>query len=71
LLTYDLGTQGNITRIKASLENREIIDLWGDKIEFIDPLFSLWFNAIYLGEKLKGSKIRTSIPGKLICLNCD
>jgi len=51
LATYDLGTQGNITRIKSSLENSEIIDLWGDKIEFIDPLFRLWFIEIYLGKK--------------------
>ncbi len=51
LTTYDLGTQGNITRIKSSLENSEIIDLWGDKIEFIDPLFRLWFIQIYLGKR--------------------
>lgn len=51
LTTYDLGTQGNITRIKSSLENSEIIDLWGDKIEFIDPLFRLWFIEIYLNKK--------------------
>lgn len=50
LTSYDLGTQGNITRIKSSLENSEIIDLWGDKIEFIDPLFRLWFIRIYLGK---------------------
>ena len=51
LTNYDLGTQGNITRIKSSLENSEIIDLWGDKIEFIDPLFRLWFIEIYLNKK--------------------
>lgn len=51
LSTYDLGTQGNISRIKSSLENSEIIDLWGDKIEFIDPLFKLWFIQIYLGKR--------------------
>jgi hypothetical protein len=51
LRTYDLGTQGNISRIKSSLENSEIIDLWGDKIEFFDPLFSLWFIEIYPGRK--------------------
>lgn len=51
LTNYNLGTQGNIARIKSSLENSEIIDLWGDKIEFIDPLFRLWFIEIYLGKK--------------------
>jgi len=39
LATFDLGAQSNIKKIKSTLENREIIDLWSDKIEFIDPLF--------------------------------
>lgn len=52
LSTYDLGVQGNITRIKSALENREIIDLWGDKIEFIDPLFRLWFIGVYRGNRI-------------------
>jgi hypothetical protein len=52
LSNYDLGAQSNIKRIKTALENREIIDLWGDKIEFIDPLFKLWFWVIYMGKRL-------------------
>jgi len=52
LSTFDLGAQSNIKKIKSTLENREIIDLWGDKIEFIDPLFKLWFWVIYLGKRL-------------------
>ena len=52
LSTYDIGVQGIIKRIKSSLENREIIDLWGEKIEFIDPLFKLWFWVIYHGKRL-------------------
>jgi len=51
LANYDLGAQGNTTRIKAALESREIIDLWGEHIEFIDPLFKLWFKRIYLGSR--------------------
>ncbi len=51
LANYDLGAQGNTTKIKTALESREIIDLWGDQIEFIDPLFKLWFKRIYLGKR--------------------
>jgi hypothetical protein len=48
LIDYKLGTQGNIKRIKKALENKEIIDLWGKQIEFIDPLFRLWFKSVYM-----------------------
>lgn len=48
LISYNLGTQGNIKRIKSALENKEIIDLWGDRIQFIDPLFRLWFLKVYM-----------------------
>ncbi len=49
LANYDFGAQSNITKIKTTLESREIIDLWGKQIEFIDPLFKLWFKKVYLG----------------------
>ena len=48
LSTYNLGSQGNIKRIKKSLENKEIIDLWEHSIQFIDPLFKLWFKSVYM-----------------------
>ena len=51
LSLYRLGSQGNIKRIKEALENKEVLDLWGNKIEFIDPLFGIWFVEDYL--KLK------------------
>lgn len=50
LLKYNLGTSGNINRIKQALENKEIIDLWGNSIEFLDPVFKLWFKRIYMKE---------------------
>jgi uncharacterized protein len=43
LQTYNLGSQGNIRKIKTALEKKEIIDLWGKNIEFLDPVFKLWF----------------------------
>jgi len=42
LQDYNLGTSPNITRIKASLLNHEIIDILGKKITFNDPLFEIW-----------------------------
>jgi AAA+ ATPase superfamily predicted ATPase len=48
LVDYRLGSQGNIKRMKKALENKEIIDLWGEQVEFIDPLFKLWFKSVYL-----------------------
>lgn len=48
LQRYRLGTSGNVNRIKAALVNKEIIDIASDRIEFIDPLFKLWFSKIYM-----------------------
>jgi len=45
---YDLGTTGNINRLKRSVENKEIIDFFEKTPVFIDPLFELWFKQNYL-----------------------
>lgn len=41
---YNLGTAGNIVRIKKSLEQKEIVDFSGPKPEFTDPLFAFWLS---------------------------
>lgn len=43
LVNYELGTQGNIKRIKAALEQKDIMDFLDKKPEFVDPLFDIWF----------------------------
>lgn len=48
LKDYDLGTSPNITRIKASLQNHEIIDVLGKSITFNDPLFEMWLKRRYI-----------------------
>jgi hypothetical protein len=48
LREYQLGTSGNVNRIKESLVKKEIIDITANYIEFIDPLFKLWFSSIYM-----------------------
>lgn len=53
LSMYNLGSQGNIKRLKSALENKEVLDFWGKKIEFIDPLFKIWFEQDYLNKGFK------------------
>lgn len=47
LRKYNLGSSGNVNRIKVSLINKEIIDFADQKIEFLDPLFKTWFSTVY------------------------
>jgi hypothetical protein len=48
LKTYRLGTSGNVNRIKESLVSKEVLDITPHHIDFIDPLFKLWFSSIYM-----------------------
>lgn len=48
LRKYGLGTSANVNRIKQSLVNKEIIDITSNGVEFLDPLFKLWFSSIYM-----------------------
>jgi uncharacterized protein len=50
LYKYQLGTSGNVNRIKTALVSKEVIDITPNRIEFIDPLFKAWFSAIYMKE---------------------
>lgn len=47
LKKYNLGTSAGVLRSRASLEQKEIIDFFGPKPEFEDPLFKLWFSAFH------------------------
>jgi len=44
---YQLGTSANVVKIKKMLINKEIIDLIGDKIYFLDPLFKSWLKKYF------------------------
>lgn len=46
---FQLGTSANVVRIKAALESKEVIDIAGGRIEFMDPLFKRWFFMVYMG----------------------
>ncbi len=51
LKKYNIGTSANITRLKKSLEQKEIIDISGKKVSLIDPVFHSWLtNEMLLKE---------------------
>lgn len=45
---YKLGSSSNVSRIKEALEKKGIIDTYSKKIEFLDPVFELWFRLRYM-----------------------
>ncbi len=47
LRQYNMGSSGNVNRIKESLVNKEIIDITEHRIDFLDPLFKTWFSTVY------------------------
>ena len=49
---YDLGTVGNIKRVKEALEQKDVIDYFSKHPEFVDPVFQLWFSTYYLNRPL-------------------
>ena len=52
LRDYNLGTSANITRLKAALQNHEIIDVLGKKITLNDPLFEIWLKKRYFKRSM-------------------
>jgi hypothetical protein len=47
LLHYQIGTSANVQRIKEALINKEIIDIQGNDISFLDPMYKLWLKKYY------------------------
>lgn len=47
LRKYNLGSQGNIRKMRLALEKKEILDIWGPGINFLDPVFKIWLSNIY------------------------
>lgn len=40
---YKMGSSANISKIKKALQEKEIIELSKNKIDFVDPVYKLWF----------------------------
>ncbi len=47
LKEYQLGTSANVLKIKKMLSNNEIIDIVGESITFIDPVYKFWLKKYY------------------------
>lgn len=50
LLEYNLGTSGNIMKIKNMLISKEIIDTEVGKVTFLDPLYKVWLKEFYFKQ---------------------
>jgi len=48
---YNLGTSANVSRIKSSLENKEIVDLFDNSITILDPMYHYWLRHFYFKIK--------------------
>lgn len=48
LETYQLGSKSNISRLKKTLIEKEIIEEVGDIITLADPVFEIWFKKEYM-----------------------
>ena len=44
LKNYKLGTSANVSKLKAALQEREIIDITGKDIQILDPVFKHWLS---------------------------
>jgi hypothetical protein len=45
--TYKLGTSANVSRIKQALINKEVVEINGNQVEFLDPLYKSWLIKHY------------------------
>lgn len=44
---YKIGTSANVLRVKNSLENKEIIDIQGNNISLLDPMYKSWLKTCF------------------------
>ncbi len=47
LSKYQLGTSGNVNRLKKALQDKDIIEILGKTIEFHDPIYKFWLKTTY------------------------
>lgn len=49
---YNLSSSSSVSRSKEALIQKEIIDTFHKKIQFLDPLLKIWLREVYLKNKL-------------------
>jgi hypothetical protein len=47
---YQLGTSANVVKIKKMLLTKEIIDIHGKEIVFLDPLYRFWLKKYFFND---------------------
>ena len=47
VLEYRMGTSANVVKIKKMLMRKEIIDIQGNQITFLDPLYKYWLRQYF------------------------
>lgn len=47
LAKYEIGTSANISRIKKALANKELLDLFANKVTFTDPVYKAWLKSYH------------------------
>jgi uncharacterized protein len=50
ILEYQLGTSANVVKLKKMLINKEIIDIQGNEITFLDPLYKFWLKEYFFNN---------------------
>ncbi len=45
---YNLSSSATVNRSKEALVQKEIIDTFNNRLEFMDPLFKIWFSTVYM-----------------------
>jgi hypothetical protein len=50
VIEYRLGTSANVMKIKKMLLSKEIIDIQGNQITFIDPLYKFWLKEYFFTD---------------------
>jgi len=55
LSNYRLGTSANVLRIKEALVNKEVLDVQGSQIEFLDPIYKHWLKDVYFNARGTGA----------------
>jgi uncharacterized protein len=53
LQEYSLGTSANVLKIKKALLQKELIDDGGGTIDFLDPVYQLWFQKNMLQKEIR------------------
>jgi hypothetical protein len=48
--TYRLGTSANVIKTKKALIDKEIIDIRGKEIYFLDPLYKYWLKEYFFDK---------------------